>query len=115
MKTLSKIIAALVAFCVASVSQAAQITCVAGVSSVGVEAGGAMYVSTTTMPIHTVCNTITQGSYAMNPQACKLAYATALAARLASKNIKLGYNGPANCSSIAAWSAQTTFYFAEIL
>jgi hypothetical protein len=112
---MSKLVAVLIAACMASVSHAA-VSCIAVPISVGTNSSGELFVTTTSSQIHALCSTVTQGSYTMSVQSCKNTMALLISARLSGKQAKLYYNGAlSNCAAIPQWSVQPLFYFAELL
>ncbi|WP_133498426.1 hypothetical protein [Cognatilysobacter terrigena] len=92
----------------------ANVRCTGTVTYLGVDQAGGVVVANGS-GMHTICNTVTQGNFQANPQACKIFYATLLAVRLADRPVSIYYNDPAltSCTQIGAWSVQPSAYFVE--
>lgn len=107
----------LLAFCVFLSTTAtvdATISCSGKVGYLGLDPNGAVVVANGTA-IHTICSSTTQGSFQINPQACKMFYATLVATRLADRAITVYYNDPSltSCTQIGSWTNQFNAYFLE--
>jgi len=95
----------------------AAIWCDGKLDNVALDSGGGVLISIAgTAPIHTICNTATQGAFQTQAPVCKSMYATLLAARMSDRQVRVYYNDPAltSCSQIANWSVQPSFYFVEL-
>ncbi|WP_414485966.1 hypothetical protein [Stenotrophomonas maltophilia] len=104
----------LLAVLVAYPSLAYGTNCDSKVTNVSIDASGKVFVATTLSPIHAVCNIISKGDFSMPPEVCKATYAMLISAKASALPIRLYYTGVPQCGDISAWSAQPTFYHAEL-
>jgi hypothetical protein len=92
----------------------AAISCAGKVTELAIDSGGQVLVAMGgSTPLHIICSTVTQGSYTINPQACRIAYAGLLTAQTSDRTAKIYYNGLTSCGQIAGWTAQPGAYFVE--
>jgi hypothetical protein len=91
-------------------------SCAALLSTVSIGDTGDVYVALSGQSlVHSICNTVVQGSYYVRPEICKSMYALLLGARLGERTVKLYYRDPlTSCSAISTWSGQPSFYFVEL-
>lgn len=84
---------------------------------VSLDADGRILAALGGVPIHALCNTVTQDGNEMVPQQCKAVYASLLTASIAGKQVRVYYRGETvtSCAQIPAWSQQKSFYFIEVL
>jgi len=99
-----------------SAPASAALFCTGKLSSVALSDDGRVLLSMESLPIHSICNTVTQGAFRTQAPVCKSVYATLLAARLSDRQVRVYYSDPAltSCSQISSWSIQPTFYFVEL-
>ncbi len=91
------------------------VICTSQVGYLGMDQGGQVAVALGGAGINTICSTVSQGSFQINPQVCKIFYATLLANRLAGRQVTIYYNDPSltSCTQIGGWSTQPSAYFVE--
>ncbi|EMF62222.1 MULTISPECIES: hypothetical protein [Stenotrophomonas] len=83
-------------------------------TNVSIDASGKVFVATTVSPIHAVCNIVSKGDFSMPPEVCKATYAMLMSAKVSAIPIRLYYTSVPQCGDIKAWSAQPSFYHAEL-
>lgn len=113
---LASLRAAAMAFAVCGAPMAhANYACSGPVGYLGVGSDGQLTLSiANSTPIHVICSMGAQGPYGITPAGCKAAYATILAAKLASKSVVIYYNNePLTCSTLPAWGAVPGAYFVQ--
>jgi hypothetical protein len=98
-------------------SHAQTLECYGTVRSLGIGNDGSLAVAINTSPptpTHYICNITSQGSFRMNTDACKVAYATLLTAKATDKFVRI-YYAPAGgtCGAIGGWVPITQTYFVE--
>jgi hypothetical protein len=93
----------------------ANYSCDGTVSYLGVANDGAVTVKLSNSTLHTICNIVIQGNYAIHPTVCKGVYGTLLAAKTSKTIVKLYYtdNGY-NCATIPNWGIVPQTYFLEV-
>jgi hypothetical protein len=106
-------IAAVIAALLPSLASAT-VMCTGQVGYLGVDQSGQVVVANGTA-IHFLCGTVSQASFQISTQACKLYYVTLVANRLAGRTVSIYYNDPAltSCAQIGGWSVQNSAYFIE--
>lgn len=89
-------------------------SCAGAVNYLGLSASGDVVVSVGNTPIHSICNTTTQGSYGLPVASCKLAYAALLTARVSGKTMMIYYspNG-LTCTTLPSWGTAPSVYFVQ--
>lgn len=88
--------------------------CSGAVSYLGIDASGNVVVRVGPSQIHTICNMASQGTFAMSVPSCKAAYASLVAARLASKNMTIYYTDDGlTCETIPNWGLAPKTYFVQ--
>ncbi|HDS1530701.1 hypothetical protein [Stenotrophomonas maltophilia] len=104
----------LFAVLVACPSLAHGTNCDSKVANVSIDASGKVFVATTASPIHAVCNIVSKGDFSMPTEVCKATYAMLMSAKVSAIPIRLYYTSVPQCGDIKAWSAQPSFYHAEL-
>lgn len=104
----------LFALLIACPSLAYGTNCDSKVANVSIDASGKVFVATTVSPIHAVCNIVSKGDFSMPPEVCKATYALLMSAKVSANPIRLYYTDVPRCGDIKAWSAQPSFYHAEL-
>ncbi len=90
----------------------ANTTCSGKISYLGVDNGGQVIVANGG-GINTICNSNIQSIFQTNPYACRMIYATLLAAKATGQSATIFYNDPnlTSCTQIGNWTTQTSVYF----
>lgn len=90
----------------------ANYNCGGAVNYVGIDAGGNVVVAVGSTPIHSICNVVAQGSWAIAVPVCKAIYASVVAAKISGKTMTIFYgdNG-ATCTTFQPWGAVPSTYF----
>ena len=93
----------------------ASYNCTGTVSFLGIDGGGDLAIQlANSTPIHKICNVNASGSYPnFNVASCKIAYATALAARVTGKTVTLYYNDQLTCATLPSWAGVPSMYFMQ--
>lgn len=90
------------------------LNCDGKVNNVSIDASGTVFVGTTASPTHGVCNIVSKGSFGMQIESCKAAYALLMSAKVSGTSVRLYYSDVSNCAQISGWSPQPSFYHAEM-
>ena len=94
----------------------ANFNCTGQVAYLGIDGGGDLTLQlANSTPVHKICNVDAQYNFTNFAVAsCKVAYATALSARLAGKTLTIYYNnGQLTCATLPSWQEATSAYFVQ--
>jgi hypothetical protein len=92
----------------------AAVSCSGKIGYLGLDQNGVVVLSNGGN-IHSICSMSVQDKWEINPQACKMFYATLLANRMADRVITIYYNDQSlgACTQIGSWTNQYSAYFIQ--
>lgn len=93
----------------------AAVSCAGTISYLGVGNAGTLTVAVSGQAINTICSMTTQGTFHVDPAACKAAYAMLLSAQARGASVRLYYNDLTDCSQVQAWSGQPSIYWVDLV
>jgi hypothetical protein len=90
-------------------------SCTGQIAFLGIDGGGDLTIQLlNSTPTHKICNVNSQGPFTnFTVASCKIAYASALAARLSTRTLTIFYNDNLTCASQPFWGESFGAYFVQ--
>jgi hypothetical protein len=90
-------------------------SCTGQIQYLGIDGGGDLTIALAgSTPVHKICNVTTQGPFAnFTVASCKIAYASALSARVTGKTLTIFYSDQLTCGTQPYWGEAFGTYFVQ--